>query len=133
MFCQSDTHWLHNNPDLSDDRRIWKMLLSLTKPYINEPICMFCKELTYQTLVSSLNPALSENYSVEWQSDPYVDHLGDKTHQANFAYHDHRLHLLTGFLIPCVICTVEHPFRWNQVIKNDQFLLTYTQFTGGAL
>lgn len=33
--------WLHKDPHLSNDRRIWEMLLRLTKSNINDSICIF--------------------------------------------------------------------------------------------
>lgn len=58
-------------------------------------------------MVSFPNPELSEKYSVEGQLVAYVDHLGEETHLANSTYHGQRLHLLTGFLALCIICTID--------------------------
>lgn len=70
-------------------------------------MCMFFVELTCWTQVSFLNPELSGKYSVEWQLDAYVDHLVEEIYLANITYHGHRLHLLTGFLALCIICTID--------------------------
>lgn len=82
---------------------------------------MLWAEPTCWALASPLGPLLSEKHSVEWQLDAYVDHLGEETHLANFTYHGHRLHLLTDFLTPCIICTIEPPCTWNPLITNELF------------
>lgn len=89
--------WLHNDHSFYNDRGI----------NVSFSMSMFWVEQTCLTLLSLLSPELSEKYSVEWQLDAYVDHLGEETHLANFTYRGHRLCLLTGFIALCIICTIE--------------------------
>lgn len=57
--------WLHKDPHLSNDRRIWETLLRLTKPNINDSICIFFAESQPIKHLSLLS-ALSCQQTIPW-------------------------------------------------------------------